>query len=56
MDQNLQKELHNAKCQFDKKHGHTYYYYKRKNGENYLTIMSPNDWGENCPNQFLGGS
>jgi hypothetical protein len=50
---NLEKELHMAACNIQKKPGQTYYYYKRASGQNYLTIMSPSDWGT-CPHEFLG--
>lgn len=50
----LEKELHQAACNLMKKPGQVYYYYKRKSGQNYLTIMSPSDWGQNCPHEFLG--
>jgi hypothetical protein len=50
-----QTELNKALCYVDKKPGNVYYYYRRKSGEKYLTIMSPKDWGDSCPFEFLGG-
>ena len=51
----VEKELHTAACNLNKKPGQIYYYYERKSGQKYLTIMSPSDWGANCPHEFLGG-
>lgn len=50
-----EKELHEAACNILKKPGQTYYYYKRESGQKYLSIMSPSDWGEKCPHEYLGG-
>lgn len=50
-----QAELNKALCYVEKKPGNVYYYYRRKSGEKYLTIMSPKDWGDSCPFEFLGG-
>lgn len=36
-----------------KKPGQIYYYYKRKSGQNYLTILSPAEWGPSCPHEYL---
>jgi hypothetical protein len=51
----LDKELHAAACNLIKKPGQIYYYYQRDSGQNYLSIMSPLDWGARCPHHFLGG-
>jgi len=50
-----QAELNKAICYVKKKPGNIYYYYQRKSGEKYLTIMSPKDWGDSCPFEFIGG-
>lgn len=49
----LEMELHSAACNLAKKPGNIYYYYKRASGQNYLSIMSPTDWGVYCPHEFL---
>lgn len=49
-----EKELHEAPCNILKKPGQNYYYYKRESGQRYLSIMSPSDWGDSCPHEFLG--
>ena len=51
----IEKELHNAACNINKRPGQIYYYYERSSGQKYLTIMSPADWGAKCPHEFLGG-
>ena len=48
-------ELHSAACNLAKKSGNIYYYYKRASGQNYLSIMSPADWGVYCPHEFIAG-
>lgn len=48
-------ELHNAACNLKKRAGTVYYYYKRESGQKYLSIMSPSDWGNKCPHEYLGG-
>ena len=50
----LEKELHAAACNVLKRPGQLYFYYARISGQNYLSIMSPQDWGATCPHQFLG--
>ena len=34
--------------------GSIYYHYKRVDGSKFLTILSPKDWGKECPFDFLG--
>jgi hypothetical protein len=35
----LEKELHNAACNINKKPGQIYYYYLRNSGQKYLVIL-----------------
>ena len=51
----LEKELHSAACNVLKRPGQLYFYYARGSGQKYLSIMSPQDWGDSCPHEFLGG-
>ncbi|XP_051843890.1 uncharacterized protein C1orf50 homolog [Antechinus flavipes] len=47
-------ELHHAACNMVKKPGNIYYLYKRDNGQQYFSILSPKEWGASCPHDFLG--
>jgi len=46
-------ELHNAKCQFEKKPGQKMHLYE-KNGEKYFSLLSPREWGGSPPHAFIG--
>ncbi|THD19975.1 hypothetical protein D915_009378 [Fasciola hepatica] len=47
-------EVHKLPCNFVKKPGNTYYVYQRPDGSNYLSLLSPEEWGPSCPNIYLG--
>jgi len=47
-------DLHHAACNMVKKPGTTYYMYERESGQKYLSILSPQEWGESCPHNFCG--
>nr|CAB3226666.1 uncharacterized protein C1orf50 homolog [Phallusia mammillata] len=47
-------ELHHAACNFKKIPGKLYYLYKRKSGQTYFSMLSPEEWGVGCPHEFLG--
>merc|ERR1712064_202929 len=46
---NLNKELHHIACNFKKVPGKVYYVYKRESGAKYMSMISPEEWGERCP-------
>lgn len=47
---NLNKELHHIACNFKKVPGKIYYIYRREeSGAKYMSMISPEEWGENCP-------
>ncbi|XP_008319175.1 uncharacterized protein C1orf50 homolog [Cynoglossus semilaevis] len=48
-------DLHGAACNIVKKPGNIYYLYQRPSGQKYFSIISPKDWGSNCPHQFVQG-
>ncbi|EGW08151.1 Uncharacterized protein C1orf50-like [Cricetulus griseus] len=37
-----------------KKPGNIYYLYQRESGQQYFSIISPEEWGAGCPHDFLG--
>ena len=51
---NLNVELHQVKCNFEKKIGRAMYLYRKKGGENFFSMLSPADWGGNPPGEFQG--
>lgn len=49
------QELHSAACNMKKVPGNIYYLYKsHKTQQAHFSLLSPQDWGESCPNEFLG--
>ncbi|KAG8142165.1 hypothetical protein E2320_006122 [Naja naja] len=48
-------DLHHVACNFVKKPGNTYYLYRRESGQRYFSLLSPKEWGANCPSEFLAG-
>ncbi|XP_034264148.2 uncharacterized protein C1orf50 homolog [Pantherophis guttatus] len=46
-------DLHHVACNFVKKPGNTYYLYRRESGQRYFSLLSPKEWGANCPSEFL---
>ncbi|XP_012872400.1 PREDICTED: uncharacterized protein C1orf50 homolog [Dipodomys ordii] len=47
-------DLHHVACNMVKKPGNIYYLYKRESGQQYFSIISPEEWGTSCPHEFLG--
>lgn len=44
--------LHHAACNFVKVPGNIYHLYKRPSGQEYFSMLSPQEW--NSPHEFLG--
>lgn len=51
----LNTRLHHAACNFKKVPGSTYYLYRRPCGQEYFSMIKPEEWGAQCPHKFLGG-
>lgn len=47
-------DLHHVACNMVKKPGSVYYLYQRESGQQYFSIISPEEWGAGCPHDFLG--
>jgi len=45
----LNQQLHHIACNFKKVPGKIYYVYKRDNGKNYMSLISPEEWGSGGP-------
>ena len=46
--------LHRARCNFQKRVGHTYHLYERTDGSSYLSMLGPEDWRGQPPHGFVG--
>ncbi len=46
--------LHRARCNFQKRVGHTYHLYERPDGSSYLSMLGPQDWRDEPPHPFKG--
>uniref|UniRef100_A0A8C6RI13 Expressed sequence AU022252 n=1 Tax=Nannospalax galili TaxID=1026970 RepID=A0A8C6RI13_NANGA len=47
-------DLHHVACNMVKKPGNIYYLYQRESGQQYFSIISPEEWGTGCPHNFRG--
>merc|ERR1711899_288113 len=43
------KEINHLACNFKRIPGKVYYIYKRASGKNYMSMISPEEWGKDCP-------
>lgn len=50
----LAARLHRARCNFVKRPGHVYHFYRRADGDTYLSMLSPHDWNGAPPHRFEG--
>ncbi|XP_017881449.1 uncharacterized protein C1orf50 homolog [Ceratina calcarata] len=41
--------LHHVACNFVKRPGHVYHLYQRETGEDYFSLISPEEWGDSSP-------
>jgi hypothetical protein len=47
-------DIHQARCGFQKRPGHVYHLYARAEGERFLSMIGPEEWGEGGGRTFLG--
>lgn len=47
-------ELHRAACNFQRRPGQTYHFYRRPEGTLYISMLSPEDWNGTPPHPFVG--
>lgn len=45
-------DLHRARCAFSKRPGQIYHVYRRETGEAWISMVSPDEWGETPPGYF----
>merc|ERR1712156_650197 len=48
-DAQRDKEINHMACNFKRIPGKLYFIYKRANGKNYMSMISPEEWGKDCP-------
>ena len=48
--------IHRARCSFAKKPGHTYHLYERADGERWLSMIGPAEWGSESADRIFRGS
>lgn len=46
-------DLNHAACNMVKKPGNIYHLYQRDSGQKYLSIISPTEWGPDCPHDYI---
>jgi hypothetical protein len=51
---NRDQELNHARCNFQRKPGNVYHLYKKVDGTTYFSMLSPEDWQEMPPHEFIG--
>lgn len=49
----VSERIYQAKMSFDPLIGRTYHLYQKKDGTDTLSLVSPQDWGKNCPYNFV---
>ena len=49
----VSRRIYKAKIGFKPSIGNTYYLYKKENSEEVLSLISPDEWGESPPYQFV---
>ncbi|KAH8410431.1 hypothetical protein KR215_005516, partial [Drosophila sulfurigaster] len=53
-ESNDSRALHSAACNFTKKPGHIYHLYQRATGQNYFSMLSPEEWNHPANQTFKG--
>jgi hypothetical protein len=48
--------LHKARCSFQKRPGHVYHLYERRDGERWLSMIAPTEWGADDVDREFRGS
>jgi len=48
------QELHRARCNFQRRPGHVYHLYRKRDGSRYFSMLSPEEWGGTPPHGYEG--
>lgn len=51
---NESNDLHHVACNFVKRPGAIYHLYIRDSGQKFFSMISPDEWGNKCPHEYLG--
>lgn len=46
--------LHHVACNFKKIPGRMYYLYQKPSGQEYFSMLSPEEWGSSLPHKYIG--
>tara|TARA_A100001035_G_C27652665_1_gene439992 strand:+ start:68 stop:451 length:384 start_codon:yes stop_codon:yes gene_type:complete len=49
----LNNNLHDVDCGFKKVSGNTYYLYKKKDDKYFFSLLSPQDWNDSPPYEYV---
>lgn len=49
-----EQALHQARCGFKRIPGKTYHLYRQAAGQTYFSMLSPAEWGDAAPDEFVG--
>ncbi|HFA48222.1 MAG TPA: DUF2452 domain-containing protein [Bacteroidetes bacterium] len=52
----ISEQIYLCKMNFKPLIGHTYHLYRRDNGEEFLSMISPTEWGRNKPFEFVASA
>lgn len=50
----IQNDLIKSECRVVKVQNKVYHQYEKRDGKKFLTILSPNEWGQSCPFKYVG--
>lgn len=48
------QQLHQAACNFQRQPGHVYHLYRKADGNTWFSMLSPDDWQGQPPNEYVG--
>ncbi len=48
------QDLHRVSCHFKRQPGCFYHLYRKPDGQRYFSMLSPQEWGDKPPHEFLG--
>lgn len=51
---NLSRRLHSAHCGFSKIAGRVYHLYQKGDGQEYFSLLSPQEWNNSPPHRYCG--
>lgn len=53
-DTQKDQQLHQAACNFQRQPGHIYHLYRKPDGRTWFSMLSPEDWRGQPPNDYVG--